>query len=576
MSAKTIETLKNMSFEDRVTQENSWICSIWKKLQKMSQHEKDTFLANCWDELTYTRSSDQRFGGVYDTTPSSLYCFKETYRKCDKNKWEMAALLAVQKDYKTTISYHAGDIMKMTCWRLCEAKRTVAEATAAKKKAEALQRQEEEKRLQAMYAANRQRKEEEQYYDLAAKYPKSFDGVTRPSGMDDREWGIKCFTIRMRKDQHKKNTTEKEVSEKYLEKFLEWLKNNPNWDDMGKDMADNHLYFCHHDWSRDSHQITTKNFKYPARVMNDLFFQLFEEDPPLRPSQMAYSFETFVRPILSSASKLLWSQFREKLHVKIRISWPERTSTGFNYPIQGQLSETYGWVKLQGNTRYASPNAVFHAAGFIILNEKTPVLITTGSQICFKLVPEEFSKCQNMTKPKSQHFQICHKLPQNFEIKEICISSGHEIDDDASAAAGEVRQIIIRGREMSDVAFRDWEQQNQAPLGVEWNNFDIRASARVAIKDWATFTWRTIFTSLKKEDLVQKAVEQRLQEKKTARLAKIQEYRASNKQLKVNTKSKVGFDWKKTLEDLKTSYDEGLITKSDWEAAKSRILEKSF
>ena len=224
----------------------------------------------------------------------------------------------------------------------------------------------------------------------------------------------------------------------------------------------------------------------------------------------------------------------------------------------------------------ASPNAVFHAAGFIILNEKTPVLITTGSQICFKLVPEEFSKCQNMTKPKSQHFQICHKLPQNFEIKEICISSGHEIDDDASAAAGVVRQIIIRGREMSDVAFRDWEQQNQAPLGVEWNNFDIRASARVAIKDWATFTWRTIFTSLKKEDLVQKAVEQRLQEKKTARLAKIQEYRASNQQLKVNTKSKVGFDWKKTLEDLKTSYDEGLITKSDWEAAKSRILEKSF
>ena len=75
---------------------------------------------------------------------------------------------------------------------------------------------------------------------------------------------------------------------------------------------------------------------------------------------------------------------------------------------------------------------------------------------------------------------------------------------------------------------------------------------------------------------MQKAVEQRIQEKKTARLAKIQEYRDSNKQLKVNTKSKVGFDWKKTLEDLKTSYDEGLITKSDWEAAKSRILEKSF
>ena len=123
----------------------------------MSQHEKDTFLANCWDELTYTRSSDN---GVYDTTPSSLYCFKETYRKCDKNKWEMAALLAVQKDYKTTISYHVGDIMKMTCWRLCEAKRTVAEATAAKKKAEALQRQKEEKRLQDLYAANRQRKEE--------------------------------------------------------------------------------------------------------------------------------------------------------------------------------------------------------------------------------------------------------------------------------------------------------------------------------------------------------------------------------------------------------------------------------
>jgi len=598
MSAKTLETdEKNMSFEDRVTKENSWICSIWKKLQRMSKQEQDTFLGNCWDELTYTRSSDNSF---YDTTPSRLYCFNETYRKRDKDKWEMAALMAVQKDYKTTIAYHVGDIMKMTCWRLCEAKRTVAEATAAKKRAEELQRREKEKHLQAMYAANRQRKEEEQYYDLAAKYPESFNGVMRPSGMNDREWGIKCFTIRMRKDQHKKNTTEKEVSENYLKKFLEWLKKNPNWDDMGKDIADNYSYFCHYDWLRD-YRNTTNNFKYPARVMKDLFFQLFEEDPPLRdtgakPSQMAYSFETFVRPILSRDSKLLWSQFREKLHVKIRISWPEKTSTGFNYPIQGQLTETYGWVKLQGNTRYASPNAVFHVAGCIILNEQTPVLITTGSQICFKLVPEEFSKCQNMTKPKSQTFQICHKLPQNFEIKEICISSGHEIDDVNSYArtlyspasqAEEARQIIIRGREMSDVAFRDWEQQNQAPLGVEWNNFDIRESARVAIKDWATFTWRTIFTSLKKEDLVQKAVEQRIQDKKAARvakiqeyrksrLAKIQEYRESNKQLQVNTKPKVGFDWKKTLQDLKTSYDEGLITESDWEAAKSRILEKSF
>ena len=82
-------------------------------------------------------------------------------------------------------------------------------------------------------------------------------------------------------------------------------------------------------------------------------------------------------------------------------------------------------------------------------------------------------------------------------------------------------------------------------------------------------------------------VKQRIQDKKAARvakiqeyrksrLAKIQEYRESNKQLQVNTKPKVGFDWKKTLQDLKTSYDEGLITESDWEAAKSRILEKSF
>ena len=371
----------------------------------------------------------------YPTTQGTYRVPHETIDRSQRKDFLLAAIRAWFDDYDPEIAYEVGDFTSAVWFRYKQAIRHVLFATSLRKRAEEEKRQDEITEMRRCAALKRQEKEEEEYRKL---------------GHGDIELGKKRFQERMRTQQAVKNTSEKDVSEEYLRKFREWLTKNPEWDHYGVDLADNAAVL--------SKQVTLfsygrtiprKTIVVPKSLMWDLLLGLVN-------SKNTWTNEAFGKNLNTTWSPHHLSDWQ----AHVTISWPLTNAQGFpNHLTHGYCTTKHTWSKLQGNDRISSPHRMHITGAFVNTNDQKILALETSKNVR-KLLPNEYSKCENMTNAKFHDLRDCKQLPYGFSIDEI-----EFVLDPWRTSLGtrgqDFPKLCFVGRTMGENAFATWTERIQ-------------------------------------------------------------------------------------------------------------------
>jgi hypothetical protein len=302
--------------------------------------------------------------------PGHFYQTADVVYKNQQRQWLCDAIIMTMHDYNPNIPYDFGDISKMVWFRYNQARRQVREATRLMK--ERLERQRQAELLEIRRIAAQKR---------AAKEAAEIERLGREK-----------YENRMKTQQHIKNTSEHSVSVQYLEKFKEFLSENPKWDHFGVDLAEKKMVFMTDVCDGVVHRENVE--KVPQQYMWKILLELCAgnwQDGDLNDFKL-----------------------------QVTVSW-NRTHDGFpNFFQKGYHTENHNWSPLQGNPRITSPHTFDVTSAFELFGNK--VLGSTHfSYPITKLLPKEFRKCQNMVSPKSHCLLDCYQLPKQFDITSITL-----------------------------------------------------------------------------------------------------------------------------------------------------------
>ena len=378
--------------------------------------------------------------------PTAVSHFKPSdshFRKEDKKKWFIDAIATTWTEYDPNIKYDPGDIAKMVWYKYREARRYVLDEDVRLRTARNAARVKARNDAQRIADRKKDEKERQQYLDLAAKYPESYKGCSRRSVESDMDWGMRCFTLRMKADQAKKNTRQREHTEAALKRYAKWVTDHPNYDSYGNDKAEDHIQFSHlNPFSTSTTSVrNSKRYRVPHRYMKQCL-QLLSE----------HSFSTFT----DSRDAYL------DLSVTVTVDWPRRDNNGFpNYAEIGFTTSTLEWSKLQGNERTSLP-LVRHIRGLYTGKNGRPVLVLNRRQAVCKMYPKEYSEFEYLNKSKTYTLRTCMSLPEEYTIMNIKVAVINKKD---------FPFIEIRGTTMSKDAIRGWKDKVGYDTKDNWSRY---------------------------------------------------------------------------------------------------------
>ena len=408
----------------------------------------------CGNKTDMKRTLGERFYQGVEKCPNretDIYCinknpqyriieeshFKPTdfsYYKSNRCEWIRDAIRATWEDYDPTIPYDHGDISKMVWYRYRQARRHVRQEDERRKKEEAERIAAEWREMKRIANLKKREKEDQQYLDLAARNPRSYKGISRFGSESERDWGMRCFNSRMRVDQRIKNAKVKESpNEAALIRVRQWLRNNPNFDDYGTDLADERIAFSYNDSF--SGIITTstnsKRYKIPHTCMSSVLSSL-----------ATYGFTI---PGTDTNYKLR----SNSLSVTVTVDWPKVNNEGFpNNSEIGYATSKYSWTKLQGNDR--TPTPIIMQIQGMFWNDDHVVLISNKTRSVRKMFPREYSEFEYMNNSNLVTLRECRKLPKEYKITNIKVHV---------RSFSDFPYLEFRGATMTEEAIKEWRNE---------------------------------------------------------------------------------------------------------------------
>jgi hypothetical protein len=423
---RLLEEAREYSFLGVINGTNSDIIKVLEDISGIEEiicPDRETDI-NCLNKFPSYRFTKSHF------KPACLSYFK-SYR----NKWIINAVKATYIDYDPTIPYDTGDISRMVWYRYRQARRYVRQEDMILKREKRQRRKTAQHEMRRIAALKRAEKEEQQFLDLAAKNPYTYSYgallpkshqvfITRKNNESDKDWGMRCFNARMRSDQKVKNAKVNEIpNEAALLRVRQWMRDNPNYGDYGKDLAEEQVRF----FRPDPTGADTKLHRVPNKYMRHLLICLNDQGLGDR-VEWNYNGK--------------WRNTSDKYHIGIGISvtmeWPNLNKEGFpvyteiGYSTTGRKQENGAtWSKLQGNDRTPSPftmkvcgvldpPTLNGPADLWKIEENHPLTLISGKKNRVHMMfPKEHAQFEHMNNAKGVSLRECRRFPTEAKITSV-------------------------------------------------------------------------------------------------------------------------------------------------------------
>jgi hypothetical protein len=382
--------------------------SIWKqRLNKEVNSDEDPSEHFLYEFLNWNPDSN---GSIYITPfrkrinypQGNTHTYrvpKDIFKSGDSTLWMQNAIRATYDDYDIGIDYDVGDITKMVWYRFKEAIRHVSEDTENLKKTKAKEKAKKAKQEKIERQKKKQAKEDEEYRRL---------------GGGNMDLGRKRFNERMKKDRAASRKREKDVPIPLLNEFKQWLKDNPNWDDISSDVSGNDVTLSTTEINENSWKSKSDIHMYVPKIhMNKLVTALLSKNFDIING-------------LATLRKLCNIRRNCNATAKLTIKWPQKKPDGLTneYEYGAQLEN--GWSNYTAKDRESSPLEL-QVCGMNLWNIYKRLILQPVTNTSISL-PIRFKKCADMVKPKSIKIRKCFKCPTyNCEFTHLKFDLGYKI-----------------------------------------------------------------------------------------------------------------------------------------------------